>query len=432
MNETGAPFRPGVAVALVLAAATLLLAMLWMIGAGTGGDTARGHGHAGALGLDGYAGLARLLEADGYTIHQARGDAGLNRPGLLILTPPADADPKRIDRMVAAHRAKGPVLVILPKWSAAQPAARTPGARRGWVTIDGSQLANWPGFYDDVFLTQTPTSKRNPGWEAAGGLRGVLPGAQVASGKSKRMVPLVLASDGGQMLAGYEDEGDYPALAALALGAVEEPRDADQRPLAYPLIQVFEPDLLDNWGLARPENAALAERLVAAAGGGREVTFDLSFNGFGRSRNLLTLAFTPPYLAATLCLLMAALMAGWRAFRRFGPALMPGREIAFGKAALVGHTAALIVRSRRIGLMGQAYATLARERTARALGLPRHTGPDATEAAIDRALAIRTSDDDAARPSFSETARRLRAARDRADLLESAQALHRLQRILTE
>src|SRR5690606_6603248 len=83
----------------------------------------------------------------------------------------------------------------------------------------------------------------------------------------------------------------------------------------HPLIFVFEPDLLDNYGMAQRENALLAERLVSAASGGERipVIFDLTLNGLGRSANLLTLAFTPPFLAATICLIIAGIIIGWRA-----------------------------------------------------------------------------------------------------------------------
>ena len=105
-----------------------------------------------------------------------------------------------------------------------------------------------------------------------------------------------------------------------------------------PIIVVFEPDLLDNYGMAGAANALLADRLVhAATDGARVVNFDLTLNGFARTPNLLTLAFTPPFLAATLCLLLAALAVGWRAFLRFGPPRTATRAIAFGKRALVAN-----------------------------------------------------------------------------------------------
>ena len=174
-------------------------------------------------------------------------------------------------------------------------------------------------------------------------------------------------------------------------------------------------------------NARLAERLVhAATGGAQIVNFDLTLNGFTRALNLLTLAFTPPFLAATLCLLLAAVATGWRAFLRFGPPRAGVRAIAFGKQALVSNAAGLIRRSRRLHLITTPYATRARERLVQALALPRLADVAATEAAIDRALAARAPE---ATP-FSAIAARLRAAHSPHDIIKAAQDLHALERTL--
>ena len=167
---------------------------------------------------------------------------------------------------------------------------------------------------------------------------------------------------------------------------------------------------------------------LASAGAPRRVTFDLTFNGFARSPNLLTLAFTPPFLAATLCLLIAALLVGWRAFLRFGPALAGGPAIAFGKRQLVANTAGLVRRSKRLHLLGPPYAVLVRERLVRALGLPHRADPVAREAAIDRALAMRAPGS----LPFSKAAAALRHARGPAELLRAAQALHAIERTLEQ
>ena len=172
----------------------------------------------------------------------------------------------------------------------------------------------------------------------------------------------------------------------------------------------------------------LAVRLIEIAMEGKRlpVSFDLTLNGFARSANLLTLAFTPPFLAATLCLLIAALAVGWRAFLRFGPARQGTRAIAFGKRALIANAAGLIRRTRRLHLVAAPYADHARERLAKALALPRLADVAATEAAIDRALAARAGNS----APFSQIAARLRAARRPHDILEAAQDLHSLERTL--
>jgi hypothetical protein len=417
------PFSPRAVLALVVFGAVVFVALLWMIGSGMTGSTNDGGAHVGGKGLNGYAAFAGFLERRGYTVGRLRSEGRLDDPGLLVLTPPQTAKGKDIDAIVAKRRSVGPTLVIAPKWYAA-PAQGAPGARRGWVSLLGTGAPAWDGFLDDVSVDIAPM----PGgrWAGAGASGRVPVAGKVESGQGRRLAPLVIGGEDGRILAAYVDDGGvYPGLERIA---VKRAVRTEERTDLYPIVLVFEPDLLDNYGMAKPTSAQLADRLVqaATAGGERTVNFDLTLNGFARQPNLLTLAFTPPFLAATLCLLLAALAVGWRAFQRFGPPRAAPRAIAFGKRALVANAAGLIRRSRRLHLIAAPYATRARERLAHVLALQRQADADATEAAIDRALAARAP---GAMP-FSGAAARLRAARSPHDLLKAAQELHALERTL--
>jgi len=422
-------FSPRGVLALVLFGAVVFVALLWMIGAGmASGPTNNGGSHAGGRGLNGYSAFAAYLERRGRTVRQSRSEGALDDAGLLILTPPQEADGEELERVVAARRMLGPTMVIAPKWLAAPAPSGTKGAKRGWVYLLGASPPAWRGFLDDVGVRLAPGGRgKHAPWTGAG-VEGELPDAsQVLSGSGPRLVPLVTSRADGRMLAAYVDDGgDYPALRSIALSRGRI--DADNEDI-YPLVLVFEPDLLDNWGMGKQSSAVLAERLVDAAGGfrGTTVTFDLTFNGLGRSANLLTLAFTPPFLAATLCLLIAALLLGWRAFVRMGPPRRAGRAIAFGKRALVANAAALIRRTGRLHLVSAPYLARTRQRLVRLLELPRDLAPQAADAAIDRALAAR---DPAAMP-FTARAAKIAAARRPHDLVKAAQDLHSLERMLT-
>jgi hypothetical protein len=420
----GNPFSPRAALALVGLGTLVFLALLYMIGSGmTGGTTNDGGGHAGGRGLNGYAAFSDFLDRRGYTVRRARNPGALDDPGLLVLTPPARADGAEIDKIVSARRAIGPTLVIAPKWTAAPVADRTEGAKRGWVRLTGTAPPQWEGFLDDVGVDLRPMGGGERAAWASGALDGPLPDARrVQSGTGARLVPLVVSKPEGRILAAYvADGGAYRTLERLA----QNPPRGDDEDI-HPIILVFEPDLLDNYGMANLANARLAERLVSVATGDeRRVTFDLTLNGHARAPNLLTLAFTPPFLAATLCLLLAAIAVGWRAFLRFGPPRAGQRAIAFGKRALVANTAGLIRRSRRLHLLTGSYGARVRDRIMRALALPQ-ADDAAIEAAIDRALAGRAPD---AAP-FSITAARLRAARSPHDIVKAAQDLRALERIM--
>ncbi len=429
MSDTSAnPFALRTVLALVVFGALAFVALLWMIGAGlTGSAVNNGGGHAGGTGLNGFAGFSRLLEHRGIEVVQARNPALLDEPGLLVLTPPAQAKGEELARIVDRRRAIGPTLVVAPKWFAMPAGAQQAKGKRGWVALLGPLPPQWEGFYDDVAVNVGKAPAKVGRHWAASGLNGVLPSPDtVETGSGAKLVPLVVTADERILAAYHQDDGYYPGLAELAPpGAID--RGGDDEDL-YPVIMVFEPDLLDNYGMGHRENAALAAMLVDAALGEspRRVTFDLTLNGLGRTANLLTLAFTPPYLAATLCLLLAALAAGWRAFLRFGPARRQGRAIAFGKRALVAASAGLIRRTRRLHLVTRPYADRARERIAMALGLPRQPTPEATEQAIDKALACRPAPGE----TFGQLAQRLRAAHQPAAILRAAQAIHALERTI--
>jgi hypothetical protein len=422
------PFSLRGALLLVAGGTALFVALAWMIGAGlSGGSVNDGGGHGGGKGLNGFAGFARLIEAQGRTVYRARSESGLDAPSIAVLTPPHFVDTTALDRILVERRRNGPTLLILPKWQALSiPAnARPPNAKPGWVMLGNAQTAHWAGDLAASGRLDTRIGAGSGRWSGLGA-NGSLPDASaIQTISSDRLATLV--DDGrGQTLAALLDDGnDYGALSRAASGT-RAARIAGSR--LYPLVVIAEPDLLDNYGLAREENARLALALIAAMdeSGRLPVTFDLTLNGHARSANLLTLAFTPPFLAATLCLLLAALVIGWRAFLRFGPPRTAGRAIAFGKRALVANSAGFVRRTRRLHLVTVPYADRARATLTRTLGLARQPSIEDAELAIDRALASRAPD----MAPFSRIAGRLRGATGTAQAVTAARELHALERKL--
>jgi len=187
---------------------------------------------------------------------------------------------------------------------------------------------------------------------------------------------------------------------------------------AYWLTVVVEPDLMNNYGLADPQRAALALEIVRQAGyEDMDVTFDLTLVGLGGSTNLLTLAFQPPFLAATLCLILAMLIVGWRAFLRFGPVTAGVRETSFGKSQLVKNGAGLIVRAGRLPLLAAPYIALNQRKMGQALGLSK---PDVE--AIDTAMRQRMPNEE----PFSNRVAKLQNATRANDTLRAARHLNEL------
>jgi hypothetical protein len=431
-GQAASPFSPRVVLAMLLFGALAFVATLYFIGAGElGGDLNDGGGHAGATGLNGYAGLAQLLEHRGYRVSLSRSEARLDERALLVLTPPLDTDIKELNRIIDARRYYGPTLVILPKWLAMKlPARLDIKAEPGWVSLAGAAAPDWAAdlMGDKALRPKLQPLKGDEARWSGMGLAGALPDpASVLSAEGDDLVPLV--SDGGsRTLAGYwDDSGDYPALDAAAdvHPAADRKVDTD----LFPVVIAVEPDLFDNYGLADRNRALAALAIVDATTAGDRrwpVTFDLTLDGLGSSQNLLTLAFSPPFLAATLCLILAALVIGWRAWRRFGPPLAESPAFAFGKRQLAVNGAALIQRSRRLHLLAAPYAAILRGRIGALLGLRPVDDPARGEAEIDRLLEARGLGAHA----LSTPAEALRTARGPHDLLRGAHALKQLERSL--
>lgn len=430
MSRGAAPFSPRTLIAVLLVGAGGFLLFLYAIGAGwdTGGDR-NGGAHAAANGLNGFAGLVRLLEAEGREVSLSRSESHLRDPALLVLTPQHKADGKRIAQIIEERRHRGPTLVILPKWFVVEASQTRAQAPRGWVVLGSAIAPRWLGDVEWLKDAKIGLAKRKR-WEGMG-LSGVLPepgsvlaldSASVTTDDWASLLPVVSDESGG-VLAGYvNDDGSYPALdQASGYGAPEKPDKT-----LWPVVVVVDPDLMNNYGLADLGRARLARALVEAALEDPDlpVVFDLTLAGLGRTENLLTLAFAPPFLAATLCLLLAALVIAWRAFRRFGPPVAEAPTLAKGKRQLARNGAALVERARRLHLLGPPYAALVSARIAEALAI-REPDSEAREAAIARVLAARGLASD-----YAERAEALRRARHSAELLRAAGALRTIERTL--
>lgn len=410
------PFSRGAVFGIVMVGFLAFFAMLYFMSVGdTGRTDDNGDAHAASNGLAGYSALARLLDAEGYDVTLSREEGGLDSDGLLVMTPPAFSDAEELSRILRRRAYIGPTLVIVPKWMTLGfppnlPAEEAEKIKQGWVQLGGAGVPDWLEELDKPYALEATLTASKPGQTSAAAkwtdfqASGKLPEATIA-GLSR--------ADGKQVL--VHDNADR-AL-AVTFANQDEFGDSDE---TEAVTFIVEPDLVNNYGMSDAQRAALALRLINAAGYGEDtpITFDLTLNGLGGTVNLLTLAFRPPFLAATLCLLLAMLIVGWRAFKRFGPTLANGPDIAFGKSRLVANGAGLIVRARRLRLLAEPYADLSARRLATALGLARHD-PEAIDAALKRRL----PDEE----PFSHRANRLRQATSSTEILRAAQALKELE-----
>lgn len=400
----------------VLASFAAFIATLYFIGIGdTGRGDDDGRAHAASNGLNGYAGLAKLLELEGSDVSLSRNRAGLETNELLIMTPPMQTDPDEFAQILEQRFYAGPTIVILPKWWANQfpdllPVELREDVKEGWVQLAFAANSDWtkelPELY--AFEHEVDSDREEPARWSGMGLSGALPTGPVSFMKPGYTHEVLVRGPDGSALAFelYGEEGS------------EFFEDA------YRMIFIVEPDLVNNYGLAEKTRADLALQLVReiAYEDDASITFDLTLNGLGGAKNLLTLVFTPPFLAATLCLIAAMIMIGWRAFRRFGPARAEQPAHAFGKSTLVSNSSGMILRAKRFPLLTAPYAELMKRRIAKKLGLVRYDS-EALDAAVMRSLPDE--------PTLTSLANNLREARSPKDILSAAESLHDIERKLT-
>lgn len=425
MSRAASPFSPRTMLAVLVVGAAAFLLLLYAIGAGWDGSRDRNGGaHAAANGLNGFAGLVRLLDGRGHDVSLSRSEGRLDDSALLVLTPQHDADGEALTEIIDARRYVGPTLLILPKWMAipteAVPAIDAPP---GWVMLGGAVAPDWLETFETLDDAEASIGRRAR-WEGLG-LAGRLPDSrQVLSLDTTALLPLV-TDENGDVLAGYvADIGSYPALADAADMPVRDPEELDTDTDRWPVVVIVEPDLANNYGLADAARAQAAMAIVEASIEGNDlpIVFDLSVAGLARSENLLTLAFEPPFVAATLCLLLTALIIAWRAFCRFGPPVAETPALAMGKRQLALNGGALVARAKRLHLLGPPYAALVAARLARTLGI-RQADPEDREAAVAGRLAARGLAAD-----YLARADALRRSRHPAELLRAARALRNIER----
>ena len=105
-----------------------------------------------------------------------------------------------------------------------------------------------------------------------------------------------------------------------------------------------DPDLLNNGGLSRGENAhlvlALLESLGARDGG---VLLDETLHGYTLASSSIAALLQPPLIFLTLHLVLLALCLLWLANGRFGTPPSPLRARRDGKAFLIANTASLLL-----------------------------------------------------------------------------------------
>jgi len=419
--ETAGPFVPAVIVGVILVG---FLAFIAYVVLNTFESDFRNGDDGGAHALSksavGYAGLVSLLNAAGRPTVVAKGDLGTDinrRGGVMVLTIDAGDPHTQLGDLPTTRRFGGLFLEVMPKWET------VPALHRGWIRRTGVRQVDadtWIGPPDRPAppTRPAPNAARTP----------VLPYMPKillghASGKARHTLTLIRA--------------DGPPV-SIQTGEIENFQTFERAIGWTPLIvdetghmvlgymdgqsdyALSEPDLFNNHGIADINNARAALFVIDAMPSSERLFFDVTLNGFERSRSMLKLMLQPPFLAATLCALAATLLMIWHAMYRFGAPRQIGRALALGKQALADNQAGLIRMAGREARMGGRYADIVRGLAARAVSAPRDLAGDALTVFLDRLGAKgRTRD------TLSDLKAVADGARTRSELMDAAARLHR-------
>lgn len=406
------PFDPRVIGAIVVIGVIGFIAMWALVALGpqlsAGND---GQGHALSRGAPGYAGIVDLAKRSGMWVDIRREviEAVPLEEGegstLLVLTPTYDSDPDDIAGLIDAHGSE-PVLLVLPKWRTGPHTEK-----KGWAGAGRPQLAPQRLIPEDA-LGGGPI--RHQFVALASENRARLPGRRSAEMATLRPGDWQLL-DGPRTTALLSMPGDGRAILA---------RGPSRR-----FYVLAEPDLINNFAFASRDGARTALTVldvVAEEAGAGGIAFDVTLNGIGGGNGgFLKLAFVPPFIGITLCLIAAMLFALWQAAARFGPARVPARAIPISKLALIESSAELVTQTRREADGAAAWLRGQREALARAL----HAPPKLEGAALDEWLDRRRPAQEG-RETFASLARRLPLARNTNELLGIARALHGMRKDL--
>ena len=139
-----------------------------------------------------------------------------------------------------------------------------------------------------------------------------------------------------------------------------------------------EPDLINTMafntqGGAQLTNAIIDEVIYDAGTLAMAADFDVSLHGIEANRNIIKLMVTPPFLAATLCLLAAGGLVAWQGFNRFGDPARLRPDYAQGPVSLARTAAEFMGIANRAHKTGEDYAALIRRQVAAELGYKTRT-----------------------------------------------------------
>jgi hypothetical protein len=353
--------------------------------------------HALSSSAVGFKGATIMLRAEGVPLVVSRA-APRGRGGndaLTVLTPTVETSAKDLTPFAGG----GPLLIVLPKWLT-QPRPLHPGF------VDKAGINETPDEATQLLAAYAPKTQVQ---HRAGLTKPWLRGTGTLF-EPQTYLPLA-SIDGLQTISG---DGWEPMLTD------EQGHAVLARSKAHPEVVVLaDPDLLNNQGLAKLDNARAGVAILNVLRGAGGLRFDVTLNGYVRGRGIGRTMLAPPWLAATLCGVAAALLMGLHGLARFGPTLARGRAIALGKSALVDNSAGLVRMARREAELAPAYAALTKALIGKVSG-----GGERTAAGRDNELWLAELSRRSGAADPADLTARAERAQTRDDLLAVGRSLY--------
>ena len=363
--------------------------------------------HALSKSPNGFAGIYRLMRTENETVGMLRSteDMWSKNIGQLIVTLPSPYSGDKLERFDLSDT----TIFVLPKWR----------------TVKSRKVKNGV-----IKLAPYKTERLEEGLEDAAGA------LTVSRDDGVKTVKFDM-TDGARDYFSFPDHGhEIDSLQSFAMSSIEpilSVAGSNGKDVIFGripdtnLLILSDPDLINNAGLKEYESAATAfDILTYMAPKDQSILFDLTLHGLGSNQNLVKTMLTPPFLAATLCLLATGLMLAWRAFTRFGRPRVQARVYASGKQALADNSADMIRLAGREQNMAPGYAALIRKLTASALGLPKTLSEDQATESLDR-MAVRSGIDDA----LSDMTHKSNYTTNVSELMNLARRLHKWRQEMT-
>jgi len=380
----------------------------------------------------GYEALTDYLERLDYDVQETRGNRDyFDRENRLVVYTPSRPS-RRLNRALVSE-GKETRLVILPKWSVAQlQLKRGEEGQPGWARKTRGDGTYYEALYDNL-IDDMPIVRRSnaPSADAqisfAAPLTGAMPDnyqpdfqalqyfdlmtrwpdyldtlreerrveaenarREAAEARGETYEPKAEKSEKKSGSENTEDEtpeGETPEEDVKAPEPLPTPEvilEIDGNPVLIRLEEtqtyiLSEPDLVNTMAFRSQGGAQLAsaiiDKIIQEQGIDQlSIDFDVSLHGIEANRNIIKLMVTPPFLAATLCLLAAGGLVAWQGFNRFGDPARVRPDYAQGPVSLARTAAEFMGIANRAHRTGEAYADLIRRQVAAQLGYKSRSG----------------------------------------------------------